>query len=427
MNRCLYRPVLYLVLIGAVLNFTAVLGAQNETGKGIAATDWPWWRGPSGTGTASPDQKPPMKWSATQNIIWKAKVPGRGHGSPTVVGEHVYLTIADRKKDQQSVMCFNRKSGKVLWNAVVHRGGIMKGNKQASQASTTVACDGERIYVNFVNSNAVTTTALNRKGKQLWQTKIVNYKIHQGYASSPYLYKSLVLISADTKIGGAVAGLDRATGKIVWKVDRPKIPNYSSPVVVQAYGRDQLIFIGCKLVSSLEPLTGKKIWQIKGSTEECVTTTVTDGKLVYSSGGWPKNHVAAIRADGSGEIVWQNKTRVYVPSMLIQDGYLYTSADEGKAICWKADTGKEMWQERINGTFRASPILVGKHIYATNNAGKTYIFKADPNKFELIGTNQLGDESSATMAICGSRIYTRVAFKKNGNRQEMLYCIGSKK
>ena len=183
---------------------------------------------------------------------------------------------------------------------------------------------------------------------------------------------------------------------------------------------------GCDLVTSLDPLTGKKLWEIPGATTECVTTTVTDGIHVYTSGGYPKNHVSAVRADGSGKIAWRNNIRVYVPSMIVRDGYLYGIADAGIAYCWKSDTGEEKWKGRLGGTFSASLTLAGDHLYAANEAGECFVFEANPKGFNLIAKNQLGAEIFATPVICGDRIYQRVAHRDGSNRQEMLYCIGAK-
>src|SRR5262249_21132207 len=141
------------------------------------------------------------------------------------------------------------------------------------------------------------------------------------------------------------------SGKVVWKHARPKTPNYASPIILNAAGRDQLVFTGCDLVASYEPLTGKLLWQVKGSTTECVTSTVTDGRHVFTSGGYPKNHVSAVLADGSGKVVWENGTRVYVPSMLVREGHLYAVLDAGVAVCWECGTGKEVWRHRLGGTF----------------------------------------------------------------------------
>ncbi len=389
--------------------------------------DWPWWRGANRDGIANADQKPPHKWSATENVIWKAAVPGRGHGAPTVVGDRVYLTAAD---DSQWLLCFDRKTGAEIWRHEVHRGNVVPtgkpNNAKASYASCTPACDGERIIVNFLNANAIYATAVGLDGKRQWQTKIADYTLHQGYGSSPAIYKNLAIVSADNKGAGAIVGLERSSGKIVWSRPRPKLPNYTSPIIYRIGGKDQLLFTGCDLVTSLDPLTGKELWETKGATTECVTSTVTDGKLIFTSGGYPKNHVSAVHADGSGKLAWENKTRVYVPSMWVRDGHLYAVTDDGFAVCWKSETGEELWKEPLGGGFTASPVPVGDLVFATNEAGKTFVFRATPKEFEILAENKLGDETLATATICGGRIYMRVAVKKNGKREELLYCLGRK-
>jgi hypothetical protein len=239
------------------------------------------------------------------------------------------------------------------------------------------------------------------------------------------LYGPLVIVSADNKGGGAIAGLERATGKVVWKHQRPKTPNYASPIILNVAGRDQLLFTGCDRVASYEPLTGKESWQIKGSTTECVTSTVTDGQRIITSGGYPKKHVAAVLADGSGKVAWENSTRVYVPSMVAHKGHLYAVLDAGVAVCWKCDSGKEVWRRRLGGAFTASLVLVGEQIFATSESGQTFIFKATPAGYEQVGKNQLGEEVLASPAICAGRIYFRVANQEKGRRQEMLYCVGT--
>jgi outer membrane protein assembly factor BamB len=420
------------IIFALVIAFTLEAGEPKDDRINVAPTDWPWWRGPNRNGVADAKQKPPVKWSETENVLWKVPVPGKGHGSPIIVGDHVYLATANHKDETQSVLCYDRKEGKLLWDKEVHRGGFDKGgNGKSTLASGTTACDGHRVFVNFLHDKAIYTTALSVDGKQLWQTKITDYTLHQGFASSPAVYESLVIVSADNKgtkekATGVIAGLERATGKIVWKIERPKLPNYASPIIIKVAGREQLFLTGCNLVTSLDPLTGVKNWETKGSTEETVTSTVTNGDLIITSGGYPKNHVAALKADGSLKTVWENGAKVYVPSMIERNGYLYAVQDEGVAVCWKFDTGKEAWKNRLGGKFSASPVLVGDHLYAFNETGRTFIYKANPDAFDLVAENQLGDEVMATPAICGSRIYIRLAIRQNGERQEMLYCIGAK-
>jgi outer membrane protein assembly factor BamB len=288
-----------------------------------------------------------------------------------------------------------------------------------------MACDGERVFINFLHNKAIWTTALSRDGKILWQTKVTDYILHQGFASSPAVYDSLVIVSADNKGTGVLVGLERTSGKIVWTVSRPKMPNYASPIILNTAGKEQLFFIGCELVTSLDPRTGSKNWEIKGSTTECVTSTVTDGKLIVTSGGFPKNHVAAIHADGSGKVAWEIKNKVYVPSMIFHRGHLFAMQDEGFAMCWKFDTGKEVWKERVAGPFSASPVLCGDYLFAVNEAGRMFVYEANPSAFKLIAENQLGNETLATPAICGGRIYLRGVAREKGARQEVLYCIGA--
>lgn len=302
--------------------------------------DWPLWRGPLQNGIADADQDPPASWSDAENVVWSVDLPGRGHGSPIVVGDRVYLATADLDAQRQDVICLDRATGRQIWRQAVHRGGLeVKGNKKASLASSTPACDGKLLFVNFLNGRAVHTTALRcEDGEQQWQTKISDYVVHQGYGTSPTLYRQLVIVAADNKGGGALAALDRQSGEIAWRNPRPKKPNYVSPRIVSMDGRDQLLMIGCDLVSCFNPLDGKPAWEFEGATTECVATTVTDGKRLFTSGGYPKNHVSAVLADGSGKVQWSNGTRIYVPSMIVDEGHIYAVSDAGAAICWKSDS-----------------------------------------------------------------------------------------
>jgi outer membrane protein assembly factor BamB len=392
----------------------------------FAADDWPWWRGPQRNGESAPEQSPPLNWSETENVLWKVPVPGRGHGSPCLVGDRIYLATAEEEPEQiQSVLCLDRQTGEKCWSTVVHRGKFVSGgNKKSTHASTTPACDGERVYITFLNDGAIFCSALSLDGDLLWQQRVDDFVIHQGYGASPTVYGGLVLVSADHKGGGAVAGLDRITGAIAWKQERPATANYTSPIIVEAAGREQLVYTGCNLVASYDPLTGDPLWKMDGSTTECVTSTVTDGQLVFSTGGYPQNHVQAVVADGSGKVAWEKKVRVYVPSLLMREGNLYLVTDDGVAACWRASDGDELWKGRIGGTFSSSPVLVGDRIYATDESGVTSVFKATPDGFEEPVQSRLANEVFATPVIAGSRIYYRAAVVEGDQRQEWLYCLG---
>ena len=230
-RRTLARSWLAVVAVASALHpFTASENsAAADPADGafsrISARDWPSWRGPAHDGHAAASQTVPLTWSDIENVIWSVDVPGRGSSSPTVVGERIYLTSCDEAVGSQSVYAYERASGRLVWTKQVHATGAMRKNARSTGASSSVACDGERLFVAFPTSGAVVITALSLVGEQLWQTTLCEYLIHQGYGASPFLYKDTVLVAADHKGGGAVAALDRRTGNVVWKKPRPPLPN----------------------------------------------------------------------------------------------------------------------------------------------------------------------------------------------------------
>lgn len=388
------------------------------------AAGWPCWRGPTHDGRAAADERVPRTWSATDNLLWRADVPGRGNGSPIVVGDRICLATCDEASGSQSVLAYDRRTGARLWERIVHASGAMRKNERSTGASTTPAFDGERMFVTFATGGTVVASALDPDGSILWQTTVDDYRIHQGYGASPLVYEGFVVVAADHQDGGVIAALDRASGAVAWRRERPKNPNYPSPIVHRLFDRDQLIMTGCDMVIAYDPRTGATLWESAGSTTECVTTTVTDGRHVYSSGGYPRNHVAAVLADGSGTVVWENEQRDYVPSMLFHDGHLYAILDAGIAVCWDAASGTEKWKQRLGGNYSASPIMVGDTIYATSEAGETHVFRADPAGYEELAVNRLGDETFASAAVADGRLFLRIAEQDGDGRRERLVCIG---
>jgi outer membrane protein assembly factor BamB len=224
--------------------------------------------------------------------------------------------------------------------------------------------------------------------------------------------------------GSFLAALDRATGDVVWKVDRPvtgRNGSYESPVVAVIAGRPQLVVQGTRVTTSYDPDTGKVLWTCDGPAEVTGCTPAFDDKHVFATGGFPEREIIAIRADGSGDVTkthvaWRTKKGVtYVPSPLYHAGRLYVVNDTGVATCFNAKTGREVWSERLGGAFTSSLVLVGDHIYATNEEGKTYVFRA-ADKYESVAANDLGEAVLATPALAGGHIYLRTAGR--------LYCIG---
>jgi outer membrane protein assembly factor BamB len=388
---------------------------------------WPGWRGPQGNGKV-PDEQPPLAWDAANGVLWKAPVPGRGHSSPAVDGQRVFLTTADEAAGTQSVLAFDRQTGRPLWDRVLFTGGLdPKAHKRNTQATSSVACDGERVFALFMNAGAIQLCALRPDGAELWRKELGKFTSHWGYSASPILHGGEILVAADHADGGFVTALERATGKVAWTQPRPKSPNYPPPVVARVAGKDQVLLAGCNLFSSYDAASGKPLWSVAATTEECVGSVVVEGDLAFASGGYPKSETVAVRADGSGEVVWRNNTKIYVPSMLAHEGHLYGVTDSGIAVCWEAATGKECWKERLGGVFNASPVLAGKHLFVAREDGTTFVIAPDPAKLNVVAQNKLGSEVFATPSFAGNCIYLRVAETVDGKRQEFLYCVGAKR
>lgn len=387
------------------------------------SNDWAQWRGPNRNNVAD-DGKVPIEWNETKNIIWKSPVPGRGHSSPIVVGGRIFLTTADEQQSTQSVLGYDRQTGNQLWKRDLHQGGFdPKSHRKNTHASSTLACDGQRVFAVFLNGNQIWTTALDLDGKQLWQKKLGGFTSHWGYSASPTLYKSLLIVAVDNKGQGYLSAVDRATGAVRWRVPRPAAPTYASPIVFNVAGRDQLLIAGANRVSSYDPNTGKAIWSAKGTSTECVGTMVVQDDLVFASGGYPSKETLCIRGDGSGKVVWRVRAGDFVPSLLIHNGHLYTVLDNGVGYCWRAETGEQAWSARVSGKFSSSPVLANGHIYVVRESGTTVVFKANPQKYEVASVNQLGTGGFADPVICGGRIYLRIVDNRGGWR-ENLYCIG---
>lgn len=389
----------------------------------VSDADWPWWRGPDLDGK-SRDRAAPTTWSRTENVAWKTDVPGRGHASPIVVGSQIFLTTADEQGQKQLILAFDRKTGKELWSTVAHEGGFMAKHGKNSHASATPACDGERVYSVFINRTGLHVTATDLDGKIAWQTEAGSFGSEHGYGSSPVLYKSLVIVLGDNRTSCFVAALDRQTGKVVWRTDRKttgKHGSYATPIVARVAGKQQLLISGMESTTSYDPGTGKQVWTCFGPAEVTACTPAFSDQLVFSSGGYPEKELLAIRANGTGDITrshvaWRTgKGVTYVPSPIYHAGLLYVVSDDGVTTCFDGKTGKENWKGRLQGNFSSSPVLAGNLLYVTNEAGKTYVFKAGP-KFEIVAQNDLGNSGFATPAICGGQIFLRT--------EHALYCVG---
>lgn len=419
------RPVLTVILTGSVIltGFVALLCTPAFGG------DWAQWRGPNGNGIAEAGQGVPTEWSRTTNVVWRVDVPGRGHSSPTIVGDRITLTTADEPSQTQAVICFDRSTGKQLWLTPVSQGGFPKLHHKNTHASSTVASDGRLFFAVFNHHLKVEAVALDADGKIVWKQDVggFNPRLYEyGYASSPTVYGDTLIVTGNSDTISWMKALNTRTGKIVWEQDMPKGLVWSSPIVADVAGRKQLLLSGFESMSAFDPADGQRLWSTPCLTLATCGTAVWEDGVVFASGGYPKAETVAIRADGSGKILWQNGVKCYEQSLLAAGGHVYAFSDQGIAYCWNAETGREMWKTRLKGPVSASPILAGDLIFASNELGTTFVFRASPDSYQPVARNQLGDESFASPTIVDGRIYLRVADSQGSSRRESLYCIGRK-
>lgn len=293
---------------------------------------------------------------------------------------------------------------------------------KSTHANGSVACDGRALFIAFLNSENITATSLSLDGEILWQTKLGYFGSKFGYAPSPCLVDSLAVFAADNRGGGFIAAVHRETGDIVWRKARNNVDTYSPVIAADINGRMELLISGDERVAAYDPKTGDEIWSCPGTAEATCGSVVRFENLVFASGGYPARQTICV--DGTnGTKVWEDNVKCYEQSMLVAGDHLYCVNDDGIAMCREARTGSMTWKQRLNGPISASPVLVGNLIYATNELGTTWVFEANGDRFIQVAKNQLGSESFASLVICDSQIFARVAVGNGPDRQEYLYCI----
>ena len=398
--------------------FLLTLAAHSVRGE-----NWPCWRGPRGDGT-SLEQKPPTRWSATENIAWKTPIPGEGHSSPIIWDDRVFVTSALKETQDRILLSLDRKTGAVLWQQAVIRAPLEAKNKENSYASATPATDGEKVFVTFLDGEKVVIAAFDFTGKQLWMVRPGDFKSQWGFSHTPVLFEDKVIVVCYSKGENFIVAVSRADGHTVWKTacENPTL-SYSPPLIAKMAGRIQMIAAGDKAVTSYDPQTGKMLWMIDGPSDDFVVAPVYHPKadLVLACSSWPGKMLVAIRPDGQGnvtsnKVAWKTAQGTpYVPSPIAVGDWFFTSGFVGKsAHCYEAATGRILWKEPM-GLHHASPVSANGLLYFLNDEGVMHVVKAGP-KFELVARNDLGEGAYASPALSGNQVFLR-GFTN-------LYCIG---
>jgi len=421
----------------AVLALVALAATQ-----GAHSADWTRFRGSDGSGVSS-DSGIPTKFSETENLKWKVKLPGNGTSSPIIVGDNVIVTCysgygmensrsGSQEDLRRHVVCVNRKTGKVRWQKAVkpvlpedRPGRMLAGHGYASSTPTT---DGERIYVFFGKTGVL---CFDMDGKQLWQTSVGTGSGINGWgtAASPILYKDLVIVNASAE-DGAMVGLDKKTGKEVWKQKlRQFRGSWSTPLIVHSKekNRDELVVSVAYEIWSLNPKNGKLYWYCDGVAPSAIAPSLIehDG-VVYAIGGRSPQAVA-VKVGGKGDVnkthvLWKNRKGAYVTSPVLYDGRLYVVSDRGgRMSCLNAKDGSTIFESRISGarSFYASPTIADGKIYIPSRYSGVFVIKAG-KKYEQLAHNRFASDGSlfnASPAVVDNELILR--------SNKFLYCISA--
>ncbi len=394
-----------------------------------ASAQWPEFRGPSGQGHAS-ETGLPLEWSESRNVLWKAPVPGRGWSSPSIAGGRIWLTTAvdsaegRRRGVSLRALAFDVASGREVVNTEVFSVDRPEAlNAKNSYASPTPIVDGERVYVHF---GAQGTAALTTAGEIVWKTRL-DYQSQHGNGGSPALHGDLLIVNCDGNGGDAyVTALDVKTGKARWKTPRrqPADQAYTTPLVIRAGDRDQVVSVGAYRAVAYDPSNGREIWRVSydGGFSNVPRPVFGQG-LVFIATGFQQPALIAVRPDGTGDVTrshvaWTlRRGAPYTPSPILVGEQLFIVNDAGIATSVDAKTGAIHWQQRLGGNYSASPVYADGRIYFQSEEGVTTVIEPGTT-FKRLATSQLDGATLASMAVAERSFFIRT--------ETQLYRIGLK-
>lgn len=402
------------------------------------AEDWPQFRGPAGSGL-SRETGLPLTWGgpARENVLWSADLLGDGIASPIVWKDRVFVVNASRKAEdkklgraypEQYVACYETKEGKLLWNTTVAPGPWKRSHNNRAGggfANCTPATDGERVYALFGTSVLV---ALDYAGKIVWRQELVPHRYDMEMATSPIVFENSVIVYCGMQGGSRLVAFDRRTGNIAWDKDLKDTGyGHNTPLILQVKGSPQMVLMGAGLgpaknaIQSFDPRTGERLWWSAGRGE--TASPVLAKEFVFCDSG-RGGGARLLDPTGTGDVStthvkWEANVPTGLSSPLVVGSHIYRLHDNGTLTCWEIDTGKKVYQERVNGLSSnwASPIADGAGRIFLASGGTSVIVEAGP-EFKVLATNKLGDSNHASPAVAGGRLYV-VGDKK-------LHAIGKK-
>jgi outer membrane protein assembly factor BamB len=431
------------------LLLTCLLLAAGEGNRSPteAQNYWPQWRGPLGTGVG-PNAQPPIEWSESKHIRWKTALPGRGHSTPIIWDQYIFLTAAIPHGDavrprfperpgahdnlllthdhEFVVLAVSRRNGQLLWRKTVHQEVPHEaGHVSGSLASASAVTDGERLFAFFGSRGLY---CLDFSGKLLWKKDLglMHSKHGHGEGSSPALFGETLIVNWDQEVGSFLMALDKRTGRQLWKVARDEDTSWATPIVVEHGAKPQVIVPGTNRLRGYDLASGEVIWECGGLSSNIVASPVWSNGVVYAGSSYDTRALLAVQLDGargnvtgSSQVLWtRHRGTPYVPSLLLYGDSLYT-LQHYQGVISRLDlrTGKDQGGPYRLGAITnvyASPVGAAGRVYVTSRDGVTQVFSHSPAA-KTLAVNRLDDTFNASAALVGRELFLR------GER--CLYCI----
>lgn len=410
-----------------------------ETGDSSGAF-WPQWRGPHGIGV-SPSANPPVRWSEDENVRWKVAVPGKGHSSPIVWGDLVFVTTSvpvpgteePVRVDESlpewrrggntpsadiayQLIAFDRQSGQVRWQKTARVARPHEGTHQdGSWASPSPIADSERVYAFFGSGGLY---AFDFDGTPVWETDLgdMSIKMAFGEGSSPAIFDDTLVVNWDHEGQSFIVALEARTGREVWRRDRDEATSWATPLVVEQGGKAQVITSATSRIRSYALDSGQLLWEMGGMTANTIPTPVFEDGVVFATSGFRGNALLAIdlqkaTRDPENVVLWRyDRDTPYVPSPLVYQGHLYFLKSNNAILsCLDAKTGGVNYGpvrvEGIDGVY-ASPVGAAGRVYIVGRNGTSVVLKNGPT-YEVLSTNELDEKFDASPALVEGSIFLR--------------------
>ncbi|MEZ5386029.1 MAG: PQQ-binding-like beta-propeller repeat protein [Prosthecobacter sp.] len=417
---------------------TALLLCATTALAEVATTPvfWPARNGPTldGVVPAAEAARVPLEWDAEsgKNIAWSTELEGDGHSTPVIGGDMIWFTAATPDGKQQFVYGINRHTGKIVHHLLAFENADPEilGNPINNYAAPSPALEADALYVHF---GTYGTARLDpATGKKVWERRDINVRHYRGPGSSPLIHGNLLILTFDGINEQFVTALDKNTGKTIWKtprstdygdLDKDGKPTrdgdmrkaYHTPNVFEIAGSEVLVSVGSRAAFGYDVKTGKELWTIRhGGFNAAIPPLRLDNLLVLNTGS-ERSHTLGVRIDDkmSGDIteshvIWDREKRnASESSPVLVNGTLYQTTRGGIISAVDAKTGKDLWEDRMNGQHLPGPIVIGDKLLFSNDRGQTFVVRANPEKFELVGTNQLPDAITSSAAVADGALFIR--------------------